>query len=228
VEQIFEGMPHLQAAQMQSPYLLHSLVDRMRIEKMRRNDALAVMMRLRGAGERRRTDGQSVAPGRMSMLDSYSVESIISGKSLVNDLQLNQLASDDEEDRVRVVTFRAAGSQGQFVFAYVSPYMRLINMCSSGRMLHCQGAQQPVGAHDEGSSPQCAPSQLSGGNAGKTHSQADDPAIHSILVAQLVTNQTPCIFTCLTCNNTARTRRNLDTAFYALCLTSACIFFTIA
>lgn len=111
VEQIFEGMPHLQAAQMQSPYLLHSIVERMKIEKMRRNDALAVMMRLRASGGRRTASDQPVS-GRMSALDSYSVDSIISGKSLVNDLTLSRLASDEEEDRVRVVTFRAAGSQG--------------------------------------------------------------------------------------------------------------------
>ena len=113
MEKIFEGMPHLQGAQMQSPYLLHSIVERMKIEKMRRNDALAVMMRLRGdcnkAGE------LDLPAGRPSALDSFSVDSIISGSSLSHEKALNRLAAEDEEDRVRVVTIRAAISNSEYI-----------------------------------------------------------------------------------------------------------------
>ena len=112
VEKIFEGMPHLQGAQMQSPYLLHSIVERMKIEKMRRNDALAVMMRLRS--ESGSKAGEEALPaGGASALDSVSVDSIISGSSLSHEKALNRLIADDEEDRVRVVTIRTATSNSK-------------------------------------------------------------------------------------------------------------------
>ena len=112
IDQIFEGMPHLQAAQLQSPYLLHNLVERMKIEKMHRNDALAVMMRLKGKKEGRNSP-EKVGYGRPSALDSFSVDSILSGHSLANNTALSRLASDDEEDRVRVVTIRTAATNGE-------------------------------------------------------------------------------------------------------------------
>lgn len=117
IDQIFEGMPHLQAAQLQSPYLLHNLVERMKIEKMHRNDALAVMMRLKGKKGGGGNSPEKVGYGRPSALDSFSVDSILSGHSLANNTALSRLASDDEEDRVRVVTIRTAATNGEWLLS---------------------------------------------------------------------------------------------------------------
>mmetsp|Transcript_14495 Transcript_14495/g.15178 ORF Transcript_14495/g.15178 Transcript_14495/m.15178 type:complete len:653 (-) Transcript_14495:59-2017(-) len=99
IEQLFSGVPHLQSAHMQSPYLLHNLVERMKIEKMRRKDALAVMMKLNNISN----DKVAAKLARNGGLDTASVESILSGTPI----NLPSNVSANEEDRVRVITLRS-------------------------------------------------------------------------------------------------------------------------
>jgi hypothetical protein len=114
VVKVFHGVPHLQAAQLQSPYLVHNLLERMRIEKMRRNDALGVMMRL----------GQSVEMSKKALgsfdqsLESGSVDSILTGiitntPSMTSAYHLPAASGPDEEDRVRVITLRGVTTNGE-------------------------------------------------------------------------------------------------------------------
>ena len=137
-------MPHLQAAHMQSPYLLHNLVERMKIERMRRKDALAVMMKL----NKMPNDKVAAKLAREGGLDTASVESILSGTPQISALGGNSSGSSsgnrilsEEEDRVRVITLRSMTTNGTPQLHPSSLYL-----FSSGDVLHCQGSQQSLGA----------------------------------------------------------------------------------
>jgi len=106
IDQVFLGMPHLQAAQMQSPYLLHSLVEMMKIEKLRRNEALAVMMKLNKASN----ESVVASLGGADGIDCASVDSIISGNITDDKNFLARAMTPEEEDRVRVMTVRSAST----------------------------------------------------------------------------------------------------------------------
>lgn len=142
IEQIFQGVPHLQAAHMQSPYLLHNLVERMKIERMRRKDALAVMMKLNKIPN----DKVAAKLAREGGLDTASVESILSGTPQISGLGGNSSSSgnrilSEEEDRVRVITLRSMTTNGTPHNDTPPHYPS-----SSGDVLHCQGSQQSLGA----------------------------------------------------------------------------------
>lgn len=96
---------------MQSPYLLHNLVERMKIEKMRRKDALAVMMKLNKISN----DKLITKLAREGGLDTISVESILSGTPLpsaTGGVGGGYNVSEDD-DRVRVITLRSISTNGK-------------------------------------------------------------------------------------------------------------------
>jgi hypothetical protein len=131
IEHIFHGVPHLQAAHMQSPYLLHNLVERMKIERMRRKDALAVMMKLNKIPN----DKVAAKLARDGGLDTASVESILSGTPLLSAMGGNSSGGhgnlSEEEDRVRVITLRSMTTNGTLLpsFPPLTPYPALVMCC---------------------------------------------------------------------------------------------------
>jgi hypothetical protein len=100
---------------MQSPYLLHNLVERMKIERMRRKDALAVMMKLNKIPN----DKVAAKLAREGGLDTASVESILSGTPLLSALAGGGTGGgglSEEEDRVRVITLRSMTTNSEFLY----------------------------------------------------------------------------------------------------------------
>jgi hypothetical protein len=84
----------------------------MKIEKMRRKDALAVMMKL----NKMPNDKVAAKLARDGGLDTASVESILSGTPLP--LAMGNLGATsgqllEDEDRVRVITLRSMTTNGE-------------------------------------------------------------------------------------------------------------------
>lgn len=93
---IFEHDPALQSANMQSPHLLQAIVGRMKIEKMSRTDALNSMMALYKPEE-----GQPRTDSRSAEIQ-HQVDAALS---------IMKVASQDDDDKVRVLTIRSTVSK---------------------------------------------------------------------------------------------------------------------
>lgn len=124
---------------MQSPYLLHNLVERMKIEKMRRKDALAVMMKLNNISN----DKVAAKLARNGGLDTASVESILSGTPITPSTSSNALSN--EEDRVRVITLRSLTTNGKlllllFYYYSNSNFIVIIIVNSISYVLYSKGS----------------------------------------------------------------------------------------